>query len=242
MRRHLLIAAIFLLAGAVVNVAVAWGCAAYIDIAKSSRIEVGRREQWHVVQRRIGGASRVLVLHRAADVNLLYDNPDGVWALDGMTKFSASAGIWRSVFPSRLHTLPSWVSINEFTRREPTIVTLELEDARGWPMLALRCRIVPQRPSWRSVDEVQGGLALSPRKQVYPWFGFRALPFHPIWHGFAINTLLYATILWFLIPGPFALRRFLRMRRGLCPACAYPMGESAVCSECGEPLRKHAVA
>ncbi len=32
------------------------------------------------------------------------------------------------------------------------------------------------------------------------------------------------------------LRRFLRVRRGLCPKCAYPMGESEVCTECGESL------
>ena len=35
-----------------------------------------------------------------------------------------------------------------------------------------------------------------------------------------------------------ALRRVLRVRRGLCPKCAYPMGESAVCSECGQALPK----
>ena len=44
-----------------------------------------------------------------------------------------------------------------------------------------------------------------------------------------------------LIPGPFVLRRFLRVRRGLCPKCAYPMGESSVCTECGKPLAKRAV-
>ncbi len=63
-------------------------------------------------------------------------------------------------------------------------------------------------------------------------------PLAPLWPGFAINTLFYAAILWLLIPGPFALRRFLRVRRGLCPKCAYPMGESAVCTECGGALVK----
>ncbi len=38
------------------------------------------------------------------------------------------------------------------------------------------------------------------------------------------------------------LRRFLRLRRGLCPKCAYPMGEAAVCSECGCGLPKRATA
>ncbi len=66
-----------------------------------------------------------------------------------------------------------------------------------------------------------------------PWV---PIPLGVIWPGFALNTLFYAAILWALIPGPFALRRYLRLRRGLCPKCAYPMGESAVCTECGRPL------
>ena len=28
----------------------------------------------------------------------------------------------------------------------------------------------------------------------------------------------------------------LRARRGLCPACAYPVGEAAVCTECGKAV------
>ena len=64
----------------------------------------------------------------------------------------------------------------------------------------------------------------------------RALPLRLLWPGFALNTAFYAANLWLLVRGPFALRRFLRVRRGLCPKCAYPMGESAVCTECGRPL------
>ncbi len=66
----------------------------------------------------------------------------------------------------------------------------------------------------------------------------RLAPLRPIWPGFAINTLFYATLLWLLAWGPFPLRRSLRLRRGLCPTCAYPMGESAVCTECGRLLPK----
>ncbi len=67
------------------------------------------------------------------------------------------------------------------------------------------------------------------------------VPIRPVWPGFALNTLFYAALLWLLIPGPFVLRRFLRVRRGLCPKCAYPMGESAVCTECGRALAKRTV-
>ncbi len=70
----------------------------------------------------------------------------------------------------------------------------------------------------------------------------RPVPLRPIWPGFAVNTVICAAILWLPIFGPFAVRRFLRFRRGLCPMCAYPMGETDVCSECGNELHKPAVA
>ena len=64
---------------------------------------------------------------------------------------------------------------------------------------------------------------------------YRLAPLRPLWPGFAINTLFYATILWLLVPGPFVLRRFLRVRRGLCVACGYDLrGDfSQGCPECG---------
>ena len=85
---------------------------------------------------------------------------------------------------------------------------------------------------WGLVDgqSKAGGLIITPWDRSHQAVSF---PLLPIWPGFAINTIFYATLLWLLIPGPFALRRFLRVRRGMCPKCAYPMCESAVCTECG---------
>jgi len=60
----------------------------------------------------------------------------------------------------------------------------------------------------------------------------------PLWPGFAINTLFYAGVLWVMCCGPFALQRMIRKRRGRCPQCAYPIGQSPACTECGAP---HAV-
>src|SRR5262245_54887846 len=50
------------------------------------------------------------------------------------------------------------------------------------------------------------------------------MPCGPVWPGFAINTAFYAAVLWVLMAFPFAIRRTIRRRRGLCPACAYPVG------------------
>ena len=62
---------------------------------------------------------------------------------------------------------------------------------------------------------------------------FAVLPLQPLWPGFAINTIFYAAVLWLPVAGLSALRRRRRSKRGLCPACAYPVGNSAVCTECG---------
>jgi hypothetical protein len=68
------------------------------------------------------------------------------------------------------------------------------------------------------------------------WPDQSLLPFRPLWPGFAINTLFYAAILWLLFAAPFALRRWRRIKRGLCPACAYPVGASDLCTECGNRI------
>jgi hypothetical protein len=61
-------------------------------------------------------------------------------------------------------------------------------------------------------------------------------PIRPIWPGFAVNTMFYAVILWpvSLIPG--VVRRTIRRKRGQCLSCAYPIGTSNVCAECGATL------
>ena len=62
----------------------------------------------------------------------------------------------------------------------------------------------------------------------------RVFPFHPIWPGFAVNTIFYAAILW--VPfAPFVLRRHIRRKRGRCPQCAYDLRSDLTsgCPECG---------
>lgn len=65
---------------------------------------------------------------------------------------------------------------------------------------------------------------------------FRGIPYHVTASGFAINTIFYAAIVWLLFAAPFKLRRWRRIKRGLCPACAYPVGTSSTCTECGKPV------
>jgi hypothetical protein len=66
------------------------------------------------------------------------------------------------------------------------------------------------------------------------------VPLTPIWTGFVVNTLCYATTLWLLFAFRFTLRRWNCTRRGLCGACAYPIGTSSICTECGAGVRSRA--
>ena len=71
----------------------------------------------------------------------------------------------------------------------------------------------------------------------YNWTDFNhSVPLRPLWPGFALNTVFYALLLWPLLAAPGIVRRRRRLKRGLCPACAYPIGTSPVCTECGKEL------
>ncbi len=240
MRRRLITILIFLLAGAVVNVAVAWGCALWLDSGGPIHSSPKR------------GVT-------AADYPRWW-----VWVIDA--RGSTMVKSWASRDPPRLGALPPDATqdeIDAWLSGEPIRVPNDLvpvpawsrasampteanygqgkaaiwEDAAGWPMrgrASLHQEDVGQHAgtSWglRFVAS-QGFLGLP-----------RVLPLRPIPVGFAVNAIFYAAVLWLLISGPFVLRRFIRVKRGLCPACAYPMGEAAVCTECGKELPKRAVA
>ena len=191
MKRRLLILAIFLLLGAVVNVAVAWGCVAVIEPA--SCCEIAPAEI-----RAIMGRQRLVEWDRYPKIS--GDRYRG-FGRERVGLRDATAGLRR--FPAR-----------DFLLRETC----------GWPFQSL--------VAWH--DAADGLIATRTDRAVMAR-GI-LLPIGPVYLGLVLGSAFYASVLWLLISGSFALRRFLRARRGLCPKCAYPMGESAVCTECGKPL------
>ncbi len=251
MKRRLLIVAFFLLAGAVANVGVAWGLAiwgpfGFKGASEGYTISDGEVGWWLTRYDWIG--ARRLISRRASV---------GTWT-DLKAAQRASLGavrLWE--FPPRDASpadelLAPWGQIRESSvlcgLGEHEYLT---DDARGWPLRSMWC-------SWGTPDvcsrlppplryrtayppgTLSHGIPLQTRKGSgsLPWI--RAIPL-AIWPpGFAVNTIVYATFLWLLACGLLALRRTIRTRRGLCPKCTYPMGESPVCSECGKALSKRA--
>jgi hypothetical protein len=232
MRRRLLIIAIFLLAGAVVNVAVAWGCALTINPFYGTEDSESVRDN-------------------AKNLELFVAR----WSRPGTTAVACVRDSWPFSFRAEnedpMALLDKWTGFREPTHEfESGATKIEQRFAHGcgWPKLSFWCETqldVVNRELY--IGPTEGGLetGLPPlessraRGASHRRKAPRVLPLRLIWPGVIVNTMFYAAILWLLICGPFVIRRYARQRGGLCPACAYPMGESGVCTECGSPLPEH---
>ncbi|MCH8825222.1 MAG: hypothetical protein IH984_17135 [Planctomycetes bacterium] len=228
MKRRLFKLALFLLLGAIVNVAVAWGCAIRLDIRKSSGTSLYRSLYpdesqsedpfWMVSRLTRPGAMHLFshrgMPHHGPSPSALEGLPESLvpnWARDELLP-------WQSSSITQLNDFGNWTV-----------------DARGWPQLSLWCvwarKILRLRPA-------EGGIQLPERwvmEHDRQWLRVTTLPYRPIWPGFAINTIFYATILWLLTLGPFTARRMIRRKRGLCIKCGYDLRgmDHDKCPECG---------
>jgi hypothetical protein len=215
MRRCLLIVLILVVAGAILNVGVAWGCALvpvslWFTPSSDTRdyVEWPRAvpDRWpkraHFVGRRVFGR----------DVD----------------EFSAIAAVEND---------------EELWRAEQYSLII---GGNGWPCRALEWELWHVRNSLRPNEIPRQTWWLSgiflPTGDAYPsTLHVTRLPLRPSWHGFAINTIFYAALLWLACWAPSTLRGKVRAKRGLCPACSYPVGGSLICTECGESLPKRPV-
>ena len=203
-KRRLLIVAVFLLAGAVVNVAVAWGCALgvlpflpysahddhnYVDEAHSTWWRENAPSTW---EGDLASVSRVPGFGTLHLMYAQYATEDEKRTLGSTTLvFRLFAGI-----PFRCLEGSSWVDRTAGTVRSDSLVHV----SRRW---------------WRPAGNI---------------------PLRFRWAETSANILFYTVVFVGIRLVYLSIRARIRLRRGLCPACAYPMGESDTCSECGKPL------
>jgi hypothetical protein len=202
MKRLALKLVLFLLVGAIINVAVAWGCALVIS-------------------------------------------PNGFSSASWQSAQHADYAIWQSAQPAEAPRWPGWVyrsdtlgahflAIASASMKSTYVESYVFRQREsGWPMYSCGgsawykySRTTPGAP-WIVLEVHPHRAFILPR---------RIIPTGPIWKGFTIDTLLYAALLWMVFVVPGTLRRLLRVRHSLCPGCGYPIGLSAVCTECGETV------
>ena len=209
MKRWALRIFVLLLLGAIVNVAVAWACT------------VVAQEESGIVRKPDRG-ERVSVNRFLPAPYFVHGLPgDGTMVAFGYREITTLAY--------------AYAAKGDPPRSPPKYLAVSNIEA-GWPIRSLRRTAFGPR----SDDAVSA--TLSNAMWQFPSVHSRAenrsfLPSNPIWPGFAINTVFYAVGLWLLFAAPFALRRRRRIKRGLCPKCAYPVGTSTVCTECGHPIK-----
>jgi hypothetical protein len=214
-RRWLFTLLVLSVLGVVPNVAVAWGCALWVD----DDFYVGQRSHrpmtdgyWEVFRSEAPGSTTICAIWHFVE-----------------QPFPGQSG------PEPSTLIPYWCDIRYSTHGG---TGNSFANARGWPLVSM---------SWKGsiasslrFAGVHGAISMD---RSYPGelgrapMSFKAqLPLVPIWPSFAVNTLFYALVLWLPVCGPFALRRYVRRRRGRCTECGYPAGTSPTCTECGAVL------
>jgi hypothetical protein len=232
-KRGLCIAAGCLLLGAVINVAVAWACAVWIDGGRpfiASAVEgVTAREhpRWQVALGRRAGAT--VIRSTASGI----PRPPVLLPADATQEETRAwlGGAGGSLGRPDVVEVPGWSRAAVPPDESDYQGRAVWEDARGWPMVCLVSYSLdfggrPEAPWALDLGGTQGPAGLR-----------RVLPLRPLAVGVAANTVFYAVVLWSAVLGPSAVRRFIRRRRHLCPACGYPIGESRLCTECGRKVR-----
>lgn len=229
---------LFVFLGAVVNVAVAWGFAIGLPLYTLS----GPTERnsstgdqvpyWIVEQLQRTGAMRYVWLYMVYD----FDDAPGTY-LD----------IFPKIEPVDLYNRPNWsqVDYSNPAQEYHEHWVYFIEDARGWPLLSMSSftAMGVDPLGEKLLFETSGGFSVPDSLRSQPlyedieeeWFNRPIIPLSPIWPGFAINTIIYAVIVWILWSSMFATRNFMRNKRGLCIKCGYDLRgtEHEVCPECG---------
>ncbi len=226
MKRRLYKLVVFLILGAIVNVSVAWGCVGVHGDVESDWSPYHNPYEdplvFHVTSRvgykQVRGDRRSgTLLARHGDEVRRYRR--GVWwppqAVSAhVTSYGIAAG---------------WPSLALSTCRTTKFHAINEEDWRDWtPVL-----------SWGVLWDHNAFEREDSRTTLAP----RIFPLRPIWPGFAINTVFYASYIWMLTLCPRTARRMIRRKRSLCIKCGYDLrgAEHEVCPECGaRPMRRSA--
>jgi len=230
MNRWLLRICVFLLLGAIVNVAVAWA-PIVIEGPKQGTLRMGKERlsppvPWEI--HRWDSSFVTLCISRFSK-----GTPHALHEV-GPFKSSELIPRWGRI---DVPTYPPLVGPPPNLWQILDVGYVIADQASGWPARSLWCAwgdpiLVRNVRADDALKRDAWSILVAPARTGNVG---KALPLRPIWPGFAINTVFYAAVLWLLFAAPFALRRWRRSKRGLCPSCAYDLRATLAntCPECG---------
>ena len=236
MKRRLTKLVVFLLLGAIVNVAVAWGCAICAPLSRSSELT-------DTLQSAVAGpwSGRYGAPDDFSELAKYRGFGRQVRWLRGVSQKYDDRGVLVYWIDQR------WVSALNAPWFESREYELLWEEA-GFPCASMQAGewVIQAYPikDLSPIHRMQMGVALGPFGKTSGVFSpedRNTLLLQPMWPGFAINTFFYAAIVWVLWSSPFTARRMVRRKRGRCINCGYDLrgtsgvnsGGGGVCSECG---------
>lgn len=164
------------------------------------------------------------------------------WTVDAWRSLAATAvrrGIEAEPVPS-IHPEIRHAMVTPIAGEMPTMIQAV---ASGWPF---RAAMYLQWSTYPLPDDPspipRRGLVHNWRISRLPFSNkFRKLdiPMQPLWRGLLLNIAIWSAASWCCFSASGLLKRSLRRRRGLCPACAYDLRGSSDgrCPECGTVSR-----
>lgn len=211
-----------LVAGAVVNVAVAWACVAWGTL-RTAFSQMGRPAN---VRPGEPGWLAPEMLDWPVRVPADWPQAQGVsWCESFGVEWRAGATGWDDPKHTVQAVWSGWPLRS--MRWVEGVVTDGAGVAKVWTSGA--GPIVP-------VAGQQGPGTMSNWGWVDGWVT-RRLPLRPVWPGFAVNTVVFAGAAWVLVVAPLAVvRGAVRARRrgrGECEGCGYALAGLEKCPECG---------
>jgi hypothetical protein len=209
--RRILAVALFLLAGALTSIALAWT----IELRLAWR-GVPQDRPGDTFWYPAGKFNQVCTLYR----DFGYREYHVSWTFSG--ELDASR---RKAVPSEV---PGWVR-----RPDNRLECLSGTCSFGFPFPCMKWDYTDlmETPS-TTTNQIEYQSAL--RLYLPTRYAYARLPVRPLAAGLVANSAICASLLFLLTLFPRILRRHLRLRRGHCPACNYDLrGQSTLCPECG---------
>src|SRR5436190_180033 len=246
-KRTLRMVLLLLTAGAILNVAVAWGCSFNAPSLAIRGFSQPAVQEAAAVWNRYAQPGTPPAPSAIVFANNVYTSRQGELLRDGLVSEGGGSqtterfGI-EQVVVTRCETVAIGAQKNPNPMKSERWVICEFRVG-----LPIRCLFAGTFQSESTgAFKITGGFAESIGAipvgflNTVPAPTHSLLPYFVLPSGFIFNTIFYAAILWLLFAAPFALRRRIRARRGQCPGCAYPIGTSDVCTECGAAVSPRA--